>query len=232
MHHWNKPCIMLLADRFDTGCEVSKVGQQNFNFFQQTIRQKVVLQGVGLHSGSITKIEILPARPNYGIVFQRIDFPNASSVKAHSQNISCSELSTSIGEGESKVQTIEHLIAMKINGIDFILKAGTAHRAGLIMRGKNLSHKISDPDPHIENVKIQHAKPLDNSKQAKFTAQVLNKFLDKAHILLKNNPENKKRKQKGLLQANYLFTRGAGYVTNFPPFKDTTLYEIVSLAGK
>ena len=40
---------------------------------QKTIKNKIKLEGVGLHSGKLAKLSILPADPNTGIIFIRTD---------------------------------------------------------------------------------------------------------------------------------------------------------------
>ena len=41
--------------------------------FQQTLKNSINFKGVGLHSGKICELNILPAQENVGIVFKRID---------------------------------------------------------------------------------------------------------------------------------------------------------------
>ena len=40
---------------------------------QKTIKSTVSFTGVGLHSGVLATINIMPADPNTGIIFKRID---------------------------------------------------------------------------------------------------------------------------------------------------------------
>lgn len=97
-----------------------------------------------------------------------------------------------------------------IDGIEFIVKPAVAHRAGVIMRGKGLSSNITDNDPHVVGEKVRKVIPTDNSKEAIFTANVLNKFMKQSYDILKNLEANKIRKQEGKLEANFLLLRGAG----------------------
>ncbi len=114
---------------------------------------------------------------------------------------------------------VESLNGKVIDGIKFLLKKSSGHRAVLILKGKNLSEKISDGDPHKEGVKVKKILPLNKSKSAQKTAEVLNKFLTTAHLILKNHPFNKKRIKRKLLPANYLLVRGAGKLRKVPSFK-------------
>jgi len=126
---------------------------------------------------------------------------------------------------------VKLLNGTKIDRVEFLLKAGTSHRVGLIMRGKNLSSQITDSDPHKDGVKVKQVKPKDNSKKAQFTAMVLNKFLKKAHQKLKNHPLNQKREQQGKLPANYLLTRGAGEFPKLESFQKRWHLKACCIAG-
>jgi len=78
---------------------------------QKTINQKLIFTGKGLHTGRIVRMEILPAEANTGIVFLRVDNPNAKPLIAHVNNVTSTELCTTIGSGISSIGTIEHLMA-------------------------------------------------------------------------------------------------------------------------
>ena len=41
--------------------------------YQQTITNPVSFEGVGLHTGKVAHVRILPAKSDTGIVFKRID---------------------------------------------------------------------------------------------------------------------------------------------------------------
>ncbi len=49
---------------------------------QQTIKQEISLTGVGLHTGQNVTVKFLPAPPNHGIKFQRIDLPEKPIINA------------------------------------------------------------------------------------------------------------------------------------------------------
>lgn len=126
---------------------------------------------------------------------------------------------------------IKSLSDKTIDGVKFLIKKSFGHRAVLVLRGKNLSAKISDGDPHKTGGKVKKIISLDKSKQAKFTAAVLNKFLIKAHQILKNHPLNKKRESQKLLAANYLLVRGAGQFKKTPSFKKRYGLKSCCIAG-
>jgi UDP-3-O-[3-hydroxymyristoyl] N-acetylglucosamine deacetylase len=78
---------------------------------QRTLKRAVRFAGIGLHSGRVVNVEIVPAPADYGIRFQRTDLANAPAIKADWRNVTATELSTTIGRGQNKVTTVEHLMA-------------------------------------------------------------------------------------------------------------------------
>jgi 2,3-bisphosphoglycerate-independent phosphoglycerate mutase len=120
---------------------------------------------------------------------------------------------------------------IEIEGVNFLIGAGVGHRIGIVMRGKNLSENISDNDSHKINVTPKTVKALDNTPEAVFTARVLNKFLTKAHNILKNYPLNKKRIKQGKLPANYTLVRTAGMIKPIPSFWEKWQLKACCVAG-
>jgi len=114
------------------------------------------------------------------------------------------------GRIEKTVDLIRAIGGIEIEGTKFLIGKAVSHRIGIVVRGKNLSSKISSNDPKKEKVKPLKIKPLDKSKAARFSAKILNQFLKKAHSILKDHPLNKKREKSGLLPANFILVRGAG----------------------
>ncbi len=77
----------------------------------------------------------------------------------------------------------------EIDGVQIFIRPVMDYRFVIILRGEGLSDKIADTDPQITGVKPLPAKPLDDS--AKKTAEILNKFIEKAHEIIKNeHPAN------------------------------------------
>ncbi len=79
--------------------------------FQRTINNKVMFNGVGLHSGRETNVTLRPAAAGTGILFHRVDVPQAVTIEAHADNVVNTRLSTTIGKNGVVVATIEHLMA-------------------------------------------------------------------------------------------------------------------------
>ena len=90
------------------------------SIFQKTLQNKVSFSGIGLHSGKISKINILPAKEDEGIVFKRVDLNKNNLVKANFANVSSAILCTTLENKHGiKVSTVEHLLAaLYITGID------------------------------------------------------------------------------------------------------------------
>ncbi len=129
------------------------------------------------------------------------------------------------------VKIFEKDLSFCLENVNFILKAGTEHRAALILRGENLSSEISNNDIHKIGVKPKKIVPLEKSEQAKFTAKILNQYLEKTHKILKNHSENKKRRNKGLFEANYLLFRGGGRYKKVISFKEKYELKSCCIAG-
>jgi len=86
---------------------------------QQTLRQSVSYSGTGLHSGNQVTMTLLPAPPNTGIRFRRVDLDGKPEIEARIENVSQTNRSTTIAKGSAKVQTVEHILAtMAGYGID------------------------------------------------------------------------------------------------------------------
>ncbi len=80
---------------------------------QKTIKNRMVCQGVGVHTGILTTLTLLPAPEDTGIIFQRTDHPGmAGVVPARFDRVTDTKLGTTIGNVYGvKVHTVEHLMA-------------------------------------------------------------------------------------------------------------------------
>ncbi len=128
-------------------------------------------------------------------------------------------------------QLAQALNDIKIKGVEFLVDDSTSHRSVLVLRGKGVSDKIIGGDKHKINVKVSKVEAEDESKEAEFTADVLNQFLSKAYQILKVHPINKEREKQGLLPANYLLTREPGRKPNLIKFQDKWKLKAICLAG-
>ena len=80
-------------------------------FRQRTFKQRVSLEGVGLHSGANVRLALCPARADSGIVFERVDLQPPVEIPALAESVVDTTLNTSLGKGAARVGTVEHLMA-------------------------------------------------------------------------------------------------------------------------
>ena len=78
---------------------------------QKTISKKISFSGVGIHTGNAVNMNILPASPNTGIVFKRLDIQKNNIVYPLYNNVIDTMLCTTISNNHGvQISTIEHLM--------------------------------------------------------------------------------------------------------------------------
>lgn len=88
-------------------------------FLQRTIRERVKVEGVGLHTGKPTSLTFCPAPASTGIHFVRKDLPGEPNLHVHVQNVVSTNNATTLGNKAFSVSTVEHcLSAMSALRID------------------------------------------------------------------------------------------------------------------
>ncbi len=81
---------------------------------QKTIGAEIRFHGIGLHTGVKTAVRLIPAPPNHGIVFERIDLAQPARIAAHYDAVVCTRLATTLGSADhptARISTVEHLLA-------------------------------------------------------------------------------------------------------------------------
>jgi UDP-3-O-[3-hydroxymyristoyl] N-acetylglucosamine deacetylase len=78
---------------------------------QRTIRHSVETAGIGFFSGRDVTIRFVPAGPDHGIVFRRLDRPEAPPIPARIEFAVHRERRTAIERGGTAVEMIEHVMA-------------------------------------------------------------------------------------------------------------------------
>ncbi len=81
---------------------------------QQTLRKPVALEGVGLHTGEPATVTFLPARPNTGVRFVRVDLPGRPEVLVRPENAHFDPAAarrTILQQGDVQIHTMEHVLA-------------------------------------------------------------------------------------------------------------------------
>lgn len=131
---------------------------------QHTLATPIERSGIGLHSGTVTQVRILPAAANQGRCFVRVDLPDQPMIPASIQQVGQTLLSTELQVGTATVRTIEHLLAalsgmgvdnarIEINGSEVPLLDGSAQdwataiaAAGVIPQAEPRVHRtIAQP---------------------------------------------------------------------------------------
>ena len=169
------------------------------SLFQKTILTQVEFKGIGLHSGLVSKIKIVPADENHGIVFKRIDLQENNIIKANFLNVFSAKLCTTIqNEFNESISTVEHLLAaLYITGIDNALIeinasevpimdgsskefVETILKIGVKEQNKKRKYlKISKKFQFKENEKFISIEPNDNSLDVDFELVYSNSVIGK-----------------------------------------------------
>jgi UDP-3-O-[3-hydroxymyristoyl] N-acetylglucosamine deacetylase/3-hydroxyacyl-[acyl-carrier-protein] dehydratase len=86
---------------------------------QTTVREAQSVKGSALHTGAQVTLTVKPAAANTGFIFKRIDLADEPTVAAHIDNVKQVERATTLGEGNVKIHTVEHLLSsLRGLGID------------------------------------------------------------------------------------------------------------------
>ena len=78
---------------------------------QRTIKESVSVEGVGLHTGNLSKITFNPAPADYGYRFIRTDLPEQVEIPALVDYVVDLSRGTTLGIDDVKVHTVEHVLA-------------------------------------------------------------------------------------------------------------------------
>ena len=78
---------------------------------QKTTKNKISIDGIGIHTGLQANLNILPAPPNTGIIFKRVDLKKNNEIIPTYNNVVDATLCTTISNDYgAKVSTVEHLM--------------------------------------------------------------------------------------------------------------------------
>lgn len=78
---------------------------------QRTLKTEINFTGVGLHTGEVVNMKILPAPDKHGYKFQRVDIEGEPVIKADPDNVVSTARGTTLEENGAKVYTTEHVLA-------------------------------------------------------------------------------------------------------------------------
>ena len=168
-----------------------------FRIYQKTLSSTIDFEGIGLHSGKLSKVKVLPAKENSGIVFKRVDLNNNNLIKANFANVSSAVLCTTIeNKHGTKVSTIEHLMAafymadidnaiVEINSEEVPIMDGSAkvflkllNEAGsktLVKKRKYL--KVLEKIELVDGKRKISIEPLDKSLEVEFQLNYKNELI-------------------------------------------------------
>ncbi len=129
-------------------------------------------------------------------------------------------------EGYARVKaTIGHRAVVVIGSRKYTLSDNVDNTDPAYARKGKISVAVKDYKPYLKE-----AKPLDNTEEARRTAELVNVFTRKAIEILDNHPVNKKRAEKGLLKANLILLRDAGgRIPRLPSLKQLFGLEFASI---
>ena len=86
---------------------------------QRTLKSLVSATGVGLHTGQKVRMSLRPAQPDTGVVFRRLDLPDAPAIPARADLVGETRLCSCLVSGGVKIYTVEHLMsALSGLGVD------------------------------------------------------------------------------------------------------------------
>ena len=117
-------------------------------------------------------------------------------------------------ETERLCETLAGVIP-EIEGVRVIIKPGKSHRFAIIFRGKGLSDKLTDADPHKDNKPFKYAS--SKSGEAELSSKTVNAFMAKALDVLKDEKV-----------ANGVLLRGFSVKPDIPSF--SVNYKLKALA--
>ena len=82
-----------------------------YNTTQYTIKKPGQIEGIGVHTGVSVSVTCLPAPPNHGIQFQRMDLPSQPMIPATANYVVATNRGTTLAYETGQVKTVEHLLA-------------------------------------------------------------------------------------------------------------------------
>jgi UDP-3-O-[3-hydroxymyristoyl] N-acetylglucosamine deacetylase len=86
--------------------------------YQLTIQRPVEIEGIGLHTAVRSRVRLVPAPADTGVVFRRVDLDDFE-ISAHVDNVARVSYATSLMRQSVLISTTEHLLAaLYCSGID------------------------------------------------------------------------------------------------------------------
>ena len=148
-------------------------------------------------------------------------------------------------EADELAQAINEEVQLESYSASLQLKSTATYRAALVIRSEDgmLSGNISNTDPAYKRINsvgvadleaemiMKTCNPLDDTEEAKISAELVNEFTRKATPVLDQHEVNRRRAKEGKLKANVILSRDAGsMVPKFPLLKELYGLDFVCLA--
>ncbi|HSC70257.1 MAG TPA: UDP-3-O-acyl-N-acetylglucosamine deacetylase [Candidatus Methylomirabilis sp.] len=74
---------------------------------------------MGLHTGERVAMTLRPGPANHGVIFRRVDLPDAPAIEARPDHVTNTQYATTIAKDGASIKTIEHLMsALAAMGVD------------------------------------------------------------------------------------------------------------------
>jgi 2,3-bisphosphoglycerate-independent phosphoglycerate mutase len=129
-------------------------------------------------------------------------------------------------EAMELTKAINNEVKLESYPVDFEFRNTVSHRGALVIhsKGKPLSSEITNTDPAYSKLdgigvaKVQvemilkKSEPMADIEEARVSAELVNEFIEKSHLVMDRHEVNKKRVAEGKLKANLILTRDAGHL--------------------
>lgn len=173
---------------------------------QRTLKQEITFSGVGLHTGKYSSVRLKPAPRDTGIVFHRVD--KQAVIRAHVGSVTDTAFATTLGDGTTKIRTVEHILAalaglgidnliVEVDGPEIPILDGSSTEivgillnAGIAKQGKKMPYmRIIKPldmeDGHSEIAILPY-----EGRKITFRIHFNHHLLDEQNISVDLNEEN------------------------------------------
>lgn len=146
---------------------------------QKTLKESIVISGIGLHTGAKVTINIHPAEDNHGYKFRRIDLDNQPIIEADVNLVTTTNRGTTLCKNNVEVHTTEHLLAalygmgidnalIDLDGPEIPILDGSSrpyvdaiNAVGIVEQQEDKDYFIlkenltfEDPDKHVEMLAV------------------------------------------------------------------------------
>ena len=208
---------------------VSVLGYDPFHYHVSRGALEIVGAGLSMKSGD------LAIRCNFGTLA-----PDNSSILDRRAGRDLTQ-----EEADELADALNDQVLLESYPASLEIKSTVTYRAALVIRSKEgrFSGNISNTDPAYKRINsvgvadleakmiLKTCNPLDETEEAKISAELVNEFTQKATFVLDKHEVNRRRVKEGKLKANVVLSRDAGsMVPKFPPISELYGLNFVCLA--